>query len=209
MSHKRAITYLRKADPKLAAVIDAVGPCTFAPAEHMAHFTAITRSIVFQQLSGKAASTIYGRFAALFDDETPVPHKLIDLSDEQMRSVGLSRQKIGYLRDLATRVHSGEVPIDRLNELSDDDVIAALTSIKGIGRWTAQMFLMFRLGRPDVLPDLDLGIQKGIQRAYRMRKLPTPKRVLEVGAKWAPHRTIASWYLWRSLDATAENRQGA
>ena len=208
MSHKRAITHLRKADPKLAAVIDAVGPCTFAPAEHMAHFTAITRSIVFQQLSGKAASTIYNRFAALFDDETPVAHKLIALSDEEMRAVGLSRQKIGYLRDLATRVHTGEVPIDKLDELSDDDIIAALTSIKGIGRWTAQMFLMFRLGRPDVLPDLDLGIQKGIQRAYRMRKLPTPKRVLEVGAKWAPHRTIASWYLWRSLDATAENRQG-
>jgi DNA-3-methyladenine glycosylase II len=208
MPHKRAITHLRKADPKLAAVIDAVGPCTFAPAEHMAHFTAITRSIVFQQLSGKAASTIYNRFAALFDDETPVAHELIDLSDEQMRAVGLSRQKIGYLRDLATRVHTGDVPIDKLDELSDDDIIAALTSIKGIGRWTAQMFLMFRLGRPDVLPDLDLGIQKGIQRAYRMRKLPTPKRVLEVGAKWAPHRTIASWYLWRSLDATAENRQG-
>jgi len=208
MSHKRAITHLRKVDPKLAAVIDAVGPCTFAPAEHMAHFTAITRSIVFQQLSGKAASTIYNRFAALFDDETPVAHKLIELSDEQMRAVGLSRQKIGYLRDLATRVHTGDVPIDKLDELSDDDIIAALTSIKGIGRWTAQMFLMFRLGRPDVLPDLDLGIQKGIQRAYRMRKLPTPKRVLEVGAKWAPHRTIASWYLWRSLDATAENRQG-
>src|SRR6185312_9412235 len=103
MSHKRAITHLRKVDPKLAAVIDAVGPCTFAPAEHMAHFTAITRSIVFQQLSGKAASTIYSRFAALFDDETPVAHKLIDLSDEQMRAFGLSLQKIGYLRELATR----------------------------------------------------------------------------------------------------------
>jgi DNA-3-methyladenine glycosylase II len=208
MSHQRAVTHLRKADPKLAAVIDAVGPCTFAPAEHLAHFTAITRSIVFQQLSGKAASTIYNRFAALFDEDTPVAHQLIALSDEQLRAVGLSRQKIGYLRDLATRVHTGEVPIDKLHELSDDDIIAALTSVKGIGRWTAQMFLMFRLGRPDVLPDLDLGIQKGIQRAYRMRKLPTPKRVLEVGAKWAPHRTIASWYLWRSLDATAENRQG-
>jgi DNA-3-methyladenine glycosylase II len=208
MSHQRAVTHLRKADPKLAAVIDAVGPCTFAPAEHLAHFTAITRSIVFQQLSGKAASTIYNRFAALFDEDTPVAHQLIALSDEQLRAVGLSRQKIGYLRDLATRVHTGEVPIDKLHELSDDDIIAALTSVKGIGRWTAQMFLMFRRGRPDVLPDLDLGIQKGIQRAYRMRKLPTPKRVLEVGAKWAPHRTIASWYLWRSLDATAENRQG-
>jgi DNA-3-methyladenine glycosylase II len=208
MSHRRAITHLRKADPRLAAVIDEVGRCTFEPAEHLAHFTAITRSIVFQQLSGKAASTIYGRFASLFDDETPLAHKLLELSDEQLRSVGLSRQKIGYLRDLSTRVHSGEVPLDKLHELSDDDVIAALTSVKGIGRWTAQMFLMFRLGRPDVLPDLDLGIQKGVQRAYRMRKLPTPKRVIEVGAKWAPYRTIASWYLWRSLDATAENRQG-
>lgn len=208
MNHRRAINHLRKADPKLAAVMDAVGRCTFEPAEHLAHFTAITRSIVFQQLSGKAASTIYGRFAALFEAETPVAHKLLELSDEQLRGVGLSRQKIGYLRDLSTRVHSGEVPLDTLDELSDDEIIGALTSVKGIGRWTAQMFLMFRLGRPDVLPDLDLGIQKGIQRAYRMRKLPTPKRVIEVGAKWAPYRTVASWYLWRSLDATAENRQG-
>lgn len=182
--------------------------CTFAPDAHLAHFTAISRSIVYQQLSGKAASTIYGRFAALFPGDTPVAHLVLDLPEDQLRGVGLSRQKIGYLRDLSTRVAAGDVPIDTLHELSDDEIIAALTSVKGIGRWTAQMFLMFRLGRPDVLPDLDLGIQKGIQRAYRMRKLPTPKRVLEVGAKWAPYRTIASWYLWRSLDATAENRQG-
>jgi DNA-3-methyladenine glycosylase II len=208
MSHTRAVNHLRKADPRLAAVIAEVGRCTFAPADDLPHFTAITRSIVFQQLSGKAASTIYGRFAALFDDQTPVPHKLLDLSDDQLRGAGLSRQKIGYLRDLSARVHSGEVPLDALQKLSDDEVIAALTSVKGIGRWTAQVFMMFRLGRPDVLPELDLGIQKGIQRAYRMRKRPTPKRVLEVGAKWAPYRTVASWYLWRSLDATAENRQG-
>ena len=208
MSHRKAINHLRKSDPRLAAVIDQVGPCTFEPAEGMAHFTAITRSIVFQQLSGKAASTIYGRFAALFDDDTPVAHALLDLPDEKLRAAGLSRQKIGYLRDLAARVQAGDVPVDTLHELGDDDIIAALTSVKGIGRWTAQMFLMFRLGRPDVLPDLDLGIQKGIQRAYNMRKLPLPKRVLEVGAKWAPYRTIASWYLWRSLDITAENRQG-
>ena len=208
MAHQGAINHLRKADPKLAAVIDAVGRCTFEPAEHMPHFVAITRSIVFQQLSGKAASTIYGRFAGLFADATPLAHKLLELHDEQLRAVGLSRQKIRYLRDLSGRVHSGDVPLEKLHELSDEEVIAALTSVKGIGRWTAQMFLMFRLGRPDVLPELDLGIQKGIQRAYRMRKLPTPKRVLEVGAKWAPYRTVASWYLWRSLDATAENRQG-
>ena len=129
MSHKRAITFLRKADPKLAAVMDEVGPCTFEPAEHLAHFTAITRSIVFQQLSGKAASTIYGRFSALFDDDTPVAHKLIDLSDDQLRAVGLSRQKIGYLRDLATRVHTGDVPIDKLDELPDDEMFTKFVVI--------------------------------------------------------------------------------
>ncbi|MDQ2668436.1 MAG: DNA-3-methyladenine glycosylase [Gemmatimonadota bacterium] len=208
MSHRKAINHLRSSDPRLAAVIDQVGSCTFEPAEHLAHFTAITRSIVFQQLSGKAASTIYNRFAGLFDDKTPVAGALLELPEEKLRAAGLSRQKIGYLRDLATRVQADEVPIDTLHELDDSEIIAALTSVKGIGRWTAQMFLMFKLGRPDVLPDLDLGIQKGIQRAYNMRKLPSPKRVLEVGAKWAPHRTIASWYLWRSLDATAESRQG-
>lgn len=208
MAHQRAIAHLRKVDPRLSAVIDSVGKCTFAPAEYLPHFTAISRSIVFQQLSGKAAATIYNRFAVLFPNDTPVAHLLTDISDEQLRGAGLSRQKIGYMRDFAMRVLEGKVPIDSLHELSDDDVIAALISVKGIGRWTAQMFLMFRLGRPDVLPDLDLGIQKGIQRAYRMRKLPTPKRVLEVGAKWAPYRTIASWYLWRSLDATADSRQG-
>lgn len=208
MNHRHAIAHLRKADPRLSAVIDSVGKCTFAPAQQLAHFTAIARSIVFQQLSGKAATTIYNRFAVLFPDDTPLAHILVDVSDEAMRGAGLSRQKISYLRDLATHVNERQVPIDTLHELSDDDIIAALVSVKGIGRWTAQMFLMFQLGRPDVLPDLDLGIQKGIQRAYRMRKLPTPQRVLEVGAKWAPWRTIASWYLWRSLDAKAESRQG-
>lgn len=188
--------------------MDAVGRCTFEPREDGTHFTAVTRAIVYQQLSGKAAATIYGRFTQLFGGGEPVAGALLSLSDEDLRGVGLSRQKSAYLRDLASRVHSGDIAIDALHDLSDDEIIAALTSVKGVGRWTAQMFLMFRLGRPNVLPDLDLGIQKGIQRAYRMRKLPSPKRVLEVGHKWAPHRTIASWYLWRSLDATAENRQG-
>lgn len=208
MSHRRAISHLRKADPRLATVIDAVGRCTFAPAEHLGHFTAISRSIIFQQLSGKAATTIYNRFATLFPNDTPVADVFEAISDDQLRAAGLSRQKIGYLRDFAARVNAGEIAIDTLHELSDDEIIAALVAVKGIGRWTAQMFLMFRLGRPDVLPDLDLGIQKGIQRAYRMRKPPTPKRVIEIGRKWAPYRTVASWYLWRSLDATAESRQG-
>lgn len=208
MSHRRAIAHLRAADPKLASVIDAVGQCTFAPGQGGTHFTAVARAIVYQQLSGKAAATIYGRFAQLFDAGEPVAHALLSLSEEELRGVGLSRQKATYLRDLATRTSTGEIAIDRLHDLSDDEVIAALTSVKGIGRWTAQMFLMFRLCRPDILPDLDLGIQKGIQRAYRLRKLPPPTRVLEIGRKWAPYRTIASWYLWRSLDPIAENRQG-
>lgn len=208
-THSPAVRHLRAADPKLASVIDEVGKCTFEPHGDGSHFTAVTRAIVYQQLSGKAAATIYGRFAQLFETGEPVAHGLLGLSDEDLRGVGLSRQKSAYLRDLATRAHSGEVAIDSLHELSDDEIISALTSIKGVGRWTAQMFLMSRLGRPDILPDLDLGIQKGIQRAYRMRKLPTPKKVLEVGRKWAPYRTIASWYLWRSLDPIAENRQGS
>jgi DNA-3-methyladenine glycosylase II len=208
MSHRRAITHLRRADPKLAAVIDQVGRCTLEPRAEGTHFAAVARSIVYQQLSGKAAATIYARFSALFDDGIPNAAQLVALPEETLRSVGLSRQKAAYLRDLARRVHDGELPIETLHELGDDEIIAALTSIKGIGRWTAQMFLMFRLGRPDVLPDLDLGIQKGLQRAYRLRKRPTPRRVLEIGAKWAPYRTVAAWYLWRLLDAKAEDRQG-
>ena len=112
----------------------------------------------------------------------------------------MSRQKSAYLKDLGSRVASGELPIETLHELTDEEIISALTQVKGIGRWTAQMFLMFRLGRPDVLPDLDLGVQKAIQKAYRLRKLPTPEKVKKIGAKWAPYRTVASWYLWRSLD---------
>lgn len=208
MSHRRAVRHLRNADPRLAAIIDAVGRCTLAPRAEGTHFAAVARAIVYQQLSGKAASTIHGRFAALFGDGVPAARPLLALGDGALRSVGLSRQKIGYLRDLATRVAGGEIAIEELHTLSDAEILTALTSVKGVGRWTAQMFLIFRLGRPDVLPDLDLGIRKAIQRTYRLRALPTPKRVLEIGAQWAPHRTVAAWYLWRSLDAAAETRQG-
>ena len=197
--HRRAIAHLRK-DPKLAAVIDRVGPYELSPQREGTHFEAVVRSIVYQQLSGKAAGTIHGRFLSLFTNSKPLPDALLGLTDEVMRGVGLSRQKIGYMRDLATKVVSGSVAIETLDEMSDDAIIDALVQVKGVGRWTAQMFLMFRLGRPDVLPDLDLGIQKGIQKAYRLRSLPKPARVLEIGAKWAPYRTMASWYLWRSLD---------
>jgi len=164
------------------------------------HFQALVRSIVFQQLSGKAASTILGRFNALYPGHAPTPEAVLATDDETLRSVGLSRQKIGYLRDLSSKVVAGELPLEAVEQMSDDDLIAHLVQVKGIGRWTAQMFLMFRLGRPDVLPELDLGIQNAIRQAYRKRKRPTPKDVKKIGAKWSPHSSVASWYLWRSLE---------
>lgn len=200
---KKAVAHLKKVDPVLAAVIERVGVYRGWPPSNGSHFDAVCRSIVFQQLSGKAAGTIHGRFQGLYGGRAPRPEELATTPDDQLRAVGLSRQKSAYLKDLGARVASGELPIETLHELSDPEVIAALTQVKGIGRWTAQMFMMFRLGRPDVLPDLDLGVQKAIRKAYGLRKLPTPEKVLKIGAKWAPYRTIASWYLWRSLDAPA------
>jgi 3-methyladenine DNA glycosylase/8-oxoguanine DNA glycosylase len=151
-------------------------------------------------LSGKAAGTIHGRFEALFPASAPAPRALVRLSDEQLRAVGLSRQKTLYLRDLAQKILDGSLPLDDIESMTDDEVIEHLVQVKGIGRWTAQMFLMFRLGRLDVLPELDLGIQNAVQRAYRMRKRPTPKQIIRIGARWHPHASVASWYLWRSLD---------
>jgi DNA-3-methyladenine glycosylase II len=200
LNTRRAVAYLKRADPTLAGVIARVGPCRFEPRAEGTHFEAVARAIVYQQLSGKAAGTIHGRFHALYGGRAPEPAELLATGDDLLRGAGLSRQKVGYLRDLAARVAAGDVPLDRVDTLGDEDVVAALTRVKGVGRWTAQMFLMFRLGRPDVLPELDLGVQKAVQLAYGRRRLPTPKEVLRVGAAWAPHRTVASWYLWRSLD---------
>ncbi len=200
---RKAVNHLKRVDPVMANVVATVGPCRFQTSPHLTHFEAVARSIIYQQLSGKAAGTIHGRFTSLFGDERPHAAALTALPDESLRSAGISRQKLGYLRDLAGRASAGALPIDTLHELDDDEVIGHLTSIKGVGRWTAQMFLMFRLGRPDVLPELDLGIRKGIQKAYRLRKLPDAKRVHTIGAKWAPYRTIASWYLWRLIDGDA------
>ena len=197
--HRSAVTHLKRADPVLARVIAGVGPCRYAPRREGPHFDALVRSIIYQQLSGKAAATIHARFIALYPRH-PKPEQVLATPDEPLRGAGLSRQKIGYLRSLAEHVHTGALPLARIARMSDDAIIERLVDVKGIGRWTAQMFLMFRLGRPDVLPDLDLGIQKGIQLAYGLRALPTPKRVLKIGAAWAPHRTVASWYLWRLLD---------
>jgi DNA-3-methyladenine glycosylase II len=199
---RAAVLHLRRSDPVMARVIDAVGPCRFAPRTDGTHFQAVIRSIVYQQLSGKAAATIHGRLLALAPD--PDPRALRSLADHELRAAGLSRQKIGYLRDLAEKADSGAVPFDRLDALPDHEVLDALASIKGVGRWTGQMFLMFRLARPDVLPTGDLGIQNAVRRAYRMRRKAKPGDVERVGKRWSPHATVACWYLWRSLELPEE-----
>ena len=184
----------------MARVIASVGPCRFQPTSDHSHFYHITRSIVYQQLSGLAARTIHTRFIALFDSPSPEPHHVARMHDDKLRAAGLSRQKASYIKDLAARVHAGELVLDNVENMSDEEIIAALTTVKGIGVWSAQMFLMFRLGRPNVLPVGDLGIQKGVQLAYKLRKLPAPRKVEQIGRPWAPYSTIASWYLWRSLE---------
>jgi 3-methyladenine DNA glycosylase/8-oxoguanine DNA glycosylase len=197
---RAAVRHLKRVDPVLARVIEVVGPCRLESRREGTHFQALVRSIVFQQLSGKAASTILSRFNALYPNNTPTPEVVLATSDADLRAVGLSRQKIGYMRDLASKVASEALPLDAVESMDDDDLIAHLVQVKGIGRWTAQMFLMFRLDRRDVLPELDLGIQNAIKRAYRKRKRPTPKDVRKIGARWSPHSSVASWYLWRSLE---------
>jgi len=197
---RRAIAHLTAVDPTLGAIIQRVGRFRLVRSTEGTHFDAVCRSIIYQQLSGKAASTIHGRVLGVYGGRAPRPDELAMTPDEHLRSAGLSRQKLSYLKDLAARVAANTLPIESLHDLSDDEVIDALVQVKGVGRWTAQMFLMFRLGRPDVLPELDLGIQNAIQRAYKLRKRLLPPRVIKLGAVWAPYRTVASWYLWRSLE---------
>jgi DNA-3-methyladenine glycosylase II len=200
--HAPSIRHLKRVDPVLAEVIERAGPCRLEPRREGTHFDALVRSIVYQQLSGKAASTILGRVHGLYGNRSPTPAELLATSDETLRAAGLSRQKLSYLKDLAAKVESGEVPLasDAIDHLDDAEIVKRLVAVKGIGRWTVHMFLMFRLGRPDVLPELDLGIQNAIRRAYRLRKQPKPKDVLRIGKKWTPHASVASWYLWRSLE---------
>ena len=196
---RRALNHLRR-DPKLAAVIERVGPYRLKPRTDGTSFSSLVGAIVSQQLSTKAAATIHGRVIAACEGAV-TDARIAALSDEALRAAGLSRQKLDYMRDLAARSLAGQLPWDGLDALDDEAVIETLTAVKGIGRWTVEMLLIFRLGRPDVLPVLDLGIRKAVQRTYRTRGLPTPTRVAAIGAPWAPYRSVASWYLWRSLEA--------
>jgi DNA-3-methyladenine glycosylase II len=187
-------------DPILGAVIKRIGPCGLAEHQGKDHLTTLISAIVNQQLSTKAAATIFGRFAALFPGGTiSSVHAISLLDDATLRGVGLSGQKVGYLRDLSARIADGRLQLDELDTLGDEDVIARLTAVKGFGRWTAEMFLMFRLHRPDVLPVGDLGIVTAITRLYNLRKKPKPERLLKIGEPWRPYRSVASWYLWQSL----------
>ena len=198
--YANARRYLMRRDPILGQAIKRIGACGMADRQRADHLTALVSAIVSQQLSTKAAATIFGRVVALFPGgHIPSAAAIAAHSDDVLRSVGLSGQKVGYLRDLAARIGDGRLVLDALDTLPDEDVIARLVEVKGFGRWTAEMFLMFRLHRPDVLPGGDLGIVVAIQRLYRLRKRPDAKRVLKIGEAWRPYRSVASWYLWQSL----------
>jgi DNA-3-methyladenine glycosylase II len=201
--YERARRTLMRRDPILARAIKQIGPCRMAERQRKDHLSALVGSIVSQQLSTKAAATIFGRFVALFpDSHIPDAAAIAAIDDATLRSVGFSGQKIGYLRDLSARIADGRLNLDELDTLPDEAVVERLTSVKGFGRWTAEMFLMFRLHRPDVLPAGDLGIVTAIQRLYALRKRPNPKRILKMGEAWRPYRSVASWYLWQSLRET-------
>jgi DNA-3-methyladenine glycosylase II len=208
--YERACRLLARRDPVLALAIKRIGPCGMAARQHSDHLTALVRSIVGQQLSAKAAATIFGRFRALFPDGFITAPAMSAIDDATLRGVGLSGQKIGYLRDLCARIGDGRLCLDDVETLQDEEVIERLTSVKGFGRWTAEMFLMFRLHRPDVLPVGDLGIVTAVQRLYRLRQRPKPARLAKIGEAWRPYRSVACWYLWQSLQtpvtSTASDR---
>jgi DNA-3-methyladenine glycosylase II len=171
-----------------------------AAAQKADNFVAIVQAITSQQLSTKAASTIYGRIAALFPDRHPNPLGFCTIDDTTLRSAGLSRQKVTYIRDLCAKVQDGTLALESLETLDDEAAIEAITRVKGLGRWSAEMFLMFKLHRPDVLPVDDLGIVNAMKRTYRLRKRPTAKRMQQIAEPWRPYRSVACWYLWRSLE---------
>ncbi len=194
---------LRASDPVMRRLVDERGPLDEEQRRRgrpLEPYGVLVRSIVGQQLSTKAARTIYERLTDLFDGRTPSPAELLAADPEEVRSVGLSRPKVAYLRSLAEHVESGELELARLSELPDEEVIEQLTAVKGLGQWTADMFLIFHLGRPDVLPVGDLGIRRAVERAYDLPELPDAARLTKIGEPWRPHRSLASLYLWRSLD---------
>lgn len=199
---------LAASDPTMAALIERIGKIDLATRLERRKeerpgdaYGALLRAIVGQQLSTKAARTIYLRVLDLFGGTTPTPEQLLEASEEDLRGCGLSGRKTEYVRDLAAHVLSGELDLDRLDRLGDEEVIEEIVAVRGLGRWTAEMFLLFHLQRPDVLSGGDLGIRKAIQLEYGLEEMPTPTRTVEIGERWSPHRSLASLYLWESLAA--------
>jgi DNA-3-methyladenine glycosylase II len=194
---RKAINHLKKCDPVLRGIMERVGP--FRMEYGLPQFSSLAEAIVYQQLNGKAAETIFKRFATLAGQPV-TPEGILKLSDEQLRGVGLSKQKSAYLKDLAQKTAAGVLDFSKLPELPDEEVIEHLTQVKGIGVWTAHMFLIFSLRRLNVLPTGDYGVQMALKRHYRKRKLPKPKDIEKIARAWEPYRSVACWYMWRSLD---------
>ena len=195
-NHTAACRHLLTADPVLRTLIGHVGPCTLKP--RRAYFLTLCDSIISQQLSTRVAEVIFERFVALYPLRRPTPVTVAGTSIDRLKSVGLSTQKSTYLKDLASAFLDGRIQVQRFAQLTNEDIIGELVSVHGIGRWTAEMFLIFALNRPDVLPVDDLGIQKAIQRWYGFGTLPSARTIRRLGRPWHPYETIASWYLWRS-----------
>jgi DNA-3-methyladenine glycosylase II len=202
--YARARRVLMRRDPVLAPVIKKYRERSLIEGPPADPFSALVRTIVGQQLSTKAAATIHGRLVGLMPGGIATPQAIAAVGDDQLRKVGMSRQKSAYLRDLAAKSQSGELHLDGLSEMTDEQVIEAITRVKGLGRWSAEMFLMFRLRRPDVLPVDDLGIVNAIHRLYKLRKRPSADRIRKIGEAWRPYRTVACYYLWRSLENTPQ-----
>ena len=202
-AERKARAALAAADPVMADLIERLGERSVAQRRRGAPkpdaYGALLRTVVSQQISTAAARTIYGRVLELFGGETPTPRDLLEASEEDLRGAGLSGRKVTYIRDLAAHVENGSLEIDRLDELSDEEVISEIVAVRGFGRWSAEMFLIFHLERPDVISGGDLAIRRAIQIEYGMNEPPTPAEVAEFGQRWAPHRSLASIYLWESL----------
>jgi len=195
-----ATAELARRDPVIAKLVGIAGPATLKRRgkERRDHFGALARSIAYQQLAGRAAAAIHGRFEALFDGH-PTPEAVLAIPEEQLRGAGLSAAKTASIIDLATRVESGVVPLDGIEKVGDEEIIVRLASVRGIGRWTAEMFLIFQLGRLDVWPVDDLGVRAGYAAAYRLKELPKPKALTELGEPFRPYRSIAAWYMWQAI----------
>ncbi len=205
--HTKAVRSLRQSDPTLAAIIARVGPCRLKPGR--GYFAALCEAVISQQVSTKVAAVLYARFRGLFPRRTPTPAAMLALSDVRLREVGLSRQKSTYLRDLARHFANGQIPSRRLRRMTDDEIIASLVRVKGIGVWTAQMFLIFVMDRSDVLPVADLGLRKAVRLHYRLADLPSAETLSALAEPWRPYRSVATWYLWQSLNNQPMKRRAA